>query len=131
MADSSIKKRYRTRNSVDTRKKQGASSTAANGTDNKKESHYSSDSEGESRLQKNFMASDTMPDDPDDDHNRSIRDHSMSIRALYGKDEAVYVMDAKKTGNMGRYFNHSCGPNLFVQNVFGLFLYLNHFFADS
>lgn len=88
-ADNSIKKRYRLRNSVDTRKKQGASSTPAYGTDKKKETHNSSDSEGESRLQKNFMASDTMPDDPDDDH-------STSIRALYGKDEAVYVMDARK-----------------------------------
>lgn len=104
MADNSIKKRYRTRNSVDTRsKKQGANSngTAPNVMNKKKESHSSSDSEGESRLQKNFMASDTMPDDPDDDH------RSRSIRALYGKDEAVYVMDAKKTGNMGRYFNVS------------------------
>lgn len=101
MADNSIKKRYRTRNSVDTRnKKQSATSTATNGKDKKKEPQNSSDSEGESRLQKNFMASDTMPDDPDEDHSRSIR-------ALYGKDEAVYVMDAKKTGNMGRYFNVS------------------------
>ncbi|CAD7014873.1 histone-lysine N-methyltransferase eggless [Ceratitis capitata] len=41
-----------------------------------------------------------------------------SIRALFGKDEACYVMDAKITGNLGRYFNHSCSPNLFVQNVF-------------
>lgn len=100
IADNSIKKKYRTRNSVDTRKNQGTNSTVANGTDKKKESHNSSDSEGESRLQKSFMASDTMPDDPDDDHSRSIR-------AFYGKDEAVYVMDAKKTGNMGRYFNVS------------------------
>uniref|UniRef100_A0A0A1XE45 Histone-lysine N-methyltransferase eggless n=1 Tax=Zeugodacus cucurbitae TaxID=28588 RepID=A0A0A1XE45_ZEUCU len=41
-----------------------------------------------------------------------------SIRALFGKDEACYVMDAKTIGNLGRYFNHSCSPNLFVQNVF-------------
>ncbi|XP_037896353.1 histone-lysine N-methyltransferase eggless [Glossina fuscipes] len=41
-----------------------------------------------------------------------------SIRKLFGKDEACYVMDAKITGNLGRYFNHSCSPNLFVQNVF-------------
>jgi histone-lysine N-methyltransferase SETDB1 len=27
-------------------------------------------------------------------------------------------MDAKICGNIGRYFNHSCSPNLFVQNVF-------------
>uniref|UniRef100_A0A0K8VPM3 Histone-lysine N-methyltransferase eggless n=2 Tax=Bactrocera latifrons TaxID=174628 RepID=A0A0K8VPM3_BACLA len=41
-----------------------------------------------------------------------------SIRGLFGKDEACYVMDAKTIGNLGRYFNHSCSPNLFVQNVF-------------
>lgn len=33
-------------------------------------------------------------------------------------DQSVYVMDAKLKGNIGRYFNHSCGPNVFVQNVF-------------
>lgn len=41
-----------------------------------------------------------------------------SLRKLYGKNESVYVMDAKICGNIGRYFNHSCDPNLFVQNVF-------------
>ncbi|KFB45627.1 histone-lysine n-methyltransferase [Anopheles sinensis] len=40
------------------------------------------------------------------------------LRQLYGKNEQIYVMDAKKTGNLGRYFNHSCVPNLVVQNVF-------------
>lgn len=41
-----------------------------------------------------------------------------SLRKLYGKKESVYVMDAKMMGNIGRYFNHSCEPNMFVQNVF-------------
>ena len=27
-------------------------------------------------------------------------------------------MDAKLCGNIGRYFNHSCSPNIYVQNVF-------------
>ncbi|XKL69169.1 hypothetical protein PGB90_006938 [Kerria lacca] len=27
-------------------------------------------------------------------------------------------MDAKGSGNIGRYLNHSCMPNVFVQNVF-------------
>ena len=30
----------------------------------------------------------------------------------------IYIMDAKLCGNIGRYFNHSCSPNIFVQNVF-------------
>nr|CAH7718794.1 unnamed protein product [Callosobruchus chinensis] len=41
-----------------------------------------------------------------------------SVRKLFGKDECVYVMDAKNTGNIGRFLNHSCSPNIFVQNVF-------------
>jgi len=39
-------------------------------------------------------------------------------RKLFGADEMSYVMDAKTTGNIGRYLNHSCHPNVFVQNVF-------------
>ncbi|XP_041970175.1 histone-lysine N-methyltransferase eggless [Aricia agestis] len=41
-----------------------------------------------------------------------------SVRTLYGEDEACYIMDAKVQGNIGRYLNHSCTPNVFVQNVF-------------
>ena len=60
-----------------------------------------------------------------------------SLRKLYGKNEKVYIMDAKLCGNVGRYFNvslsyamnmklilmilifqHSCDPNLMVQSVF-------------
>ncbi|KAF7244968.1 hypothetical protein EG68_10490 [Paragonimus skrjabini miyazakii] len=37
---------------------------------------------------------------------------------IYFRDENPYIMDAKKMGNLGRYFNHSCNPNVFVQNVF-------------
>ncbi|CAG9797715.1 unnamed protein product [Chironomus riparius] len=40
------------------------------------------------------------------------------FRKLYGPKEKVYIMDAKQCGNIGRYFNHSCEPNLFVQSVF-------------
>ncbi|KAI5636816.1 SET domain-containing protein [Phthorimaea operculella] len=41
-----------------------------------------------------------------------------SVRSLFGRDEACYIMDAKVQGNIGRYLNHSCSPNVFVQNVF-------------
>ncbi|CAF4756871.1 unnamed protein product, partial [Rotaria sp. Silwood2] len=33
-------------------------------------------------------------------------------------DGVVYTLDAKLFGNIGRYFNHSCSPNIAVQNVF-------------
>ncbi|XP_013401598.1 histone-lysine N-methyltransferase eggless isoform X2 [Lingula anatina] len=40
-----------------------------------------------------------------------------SIRSFFN-EEFCYVMDAKSIGNIGRYMNHSCMPNMFVQNVF-------------
>ena len=36
----------------------------------------------------------------------------------FGADEDIYIMDAMTQGNIGRYLNHSCDPNVFVQNVF-------------
>ena len=42
----------------------------------------------------------------------------ISTRKLFGADEESYIMDAKTIGNIGRYLNHSCNPNVFVQNVF-------------
>ncbi|XP_034249281.1 histone-lysine N-methyltransferase eggless isoform X2 [Thrips palmi] len=41
-----------------------------------------------------------------------------SVRKFYGPNERVYIMDANQVGNIGRYLNHSCSPNVFVQNVF-------------
>ncbi|XP_071335676.1 histone-lysine N-methyltransferase SETDB2 isoform X2 [Trachinotus anak] len=32
--------------------------------------------------------------------------------------EDVYLLDASKEGNVSRFINHSCRPNLFIQNVF-------------
>ncbi|XP_060858818.1 histone-lysine N-methyltransferase SETDB1-like [Metopolophium dirhodum] len=43
---------------------------------------------------------------------------SKSVREYFGNNESAYIMDAKIRGNIGRYFNHSCSPNIFVQNVF-------------
>ncbi|KAF3688307.1 Histone-lysine N-methyltransferase SETDB2 [Channa argus] len=34
------------------------------------------------------------------------------------KVEDVYLLDATKEGNVSRFINHSCQPNLFIQNVF-------------
>ncbi|TSK17788.1 Histone-lysine N-methyltransferase SETDB2 [Bagarius yarrelli] len=35
-----------------------------------------------------------------------------------GCQEKLYYLDASKEGNVARFINHSCNPNLFVQNVF-------------
>ncbi|XP_026219556.1 histone-lysine N-methyltransferase SETDB2 isoform X2 [Anabas testudineus] len=32
--------------------------------------------------------------------------------------EGVYFVDATKEGNVSRFINHSCRPNLFIQNIF-------------
>lgn len=47
----------------------------------------------------------------------SRKDKFQSVRSFYNEDEA-YTLDAKKKGNIGRFLNHSCDPNCFVQNVF-------------
>lgn len=41
-----------------------------------------------------------------------------SVRRYFGPEEDIYIMDAMTQGNIGRYLNHSCDPNVFVQNVF-------------
>ncbi|XP_075707902.1 histone-lysine N-methyltransferase SETDB2 isoform X2 [Rhinoderma darwinii] len=33
-------------------------------------------------------------------------------------EENIYFLDASTEGNIGRFLNHSCSPNLFVQHVF-------------
>ena len=37
--------------------------------------------------------------------------------SLETADAPHLVMDAEKRGNIGRFFNHSCSPNLIVQPV--------------
>lgn len=41
-----------------------------------------------------------------------------NTRGLFNDEDACYIIDARQEGNLGRYINHSCSPNLFVQNVF-------------
>ncbi|KAI5087309.1 histone-lysine N-methyltransferase SETDB1-A [Silurus meridionalis] len=39
-------------------------------------------------------------------------------RSLFNGEKSCYLIDAKHEGNLARFINHSCNPNLFVQNVF-------------
>ncbi|KAM4630834.1 histone-lysine N-methyltransferase SETDB1-A isoform 2-T2 [Polymixia lowei] len=41
-----------------------------------------------------------------------------TTRGFFDGEECCYVIDAETDGNLARYFNHSCSPNLFEQNVF-------------
>ena len=45
---------------------------------------------------------------------KNINNFSEFLKTNYEE----YVIDAKFVGNIGRWFNHSCSPNIFVQNVF-------------
>ncbi|KAK4742041.1 hypothetical protein SAY87_000042 [Trapa incisa] len=40
--------------------------------------------------------------------------HSVSLEAV---EEVGFTIDAAKQGNVGRFINHSCSPNLYAQNV--------------
>ena len=43
----------------------------------------------------------------------------ISTRELFGDvREEPYILDARVKGNLGKYLNHSCDPNIFAQNVF-------------
>lgn len=49
---------------------------------------------------------------------QTIRTRQKSLRDYLDDGCGIYILDAKVSGNVGRYFNHSCDPNIFVQNVF-------------
>lgn len=45
-------------------------------------------------------------------------EESMSLLKRVFDEESLFVVDAQDRGNIGRFFNHSCDPNLEVQMVF-------------
>ncbi|XP_056335786.1 histone-lysine N-methyltransferase SETDB1-A isoform X2 [Danio aesculapii] len=53
-----------------------------------------------------------------DAQNEKAKRAPKNTRGLFNDEDACYVIDARQEGNLGRYINHSCSPNLFVQNVF-------------
>ncbi|XP_060716680.1 histone-lysine N-methyltransferase SETDB2 [Tachysurus vachellii] len=56
----------------------------------------------------------------DDKKNGGIVHRDQMVRKVGKPDfqERTYYLDGSKEGNVGRFINHSCNPNLFVQNVF-------------
>ena len=51
-------------------------------------------------------------------HAENEMNSTLNRTLLPDYDGVVYTLDAKLIGNIGRYFNHSCSPNIAVQNVF-------------
>jgi len=91
--------RYNTRHSVDASNKKKVEAPKvkldpASGSN--------SDEEDAQRQLISFMPN---ADSVEFDNNTSNR--YRSIRKFYGKNESVFIMDAKKLGNIGRYFNVS------------------------
>ncbi|NWW46549.1 SETB2 methyltransferase, partial [Pedionomus torquatus] len=41
-----------------------------------------------------------------------------SVLPKKSNEENIYILDATREGNVGRFLNHSCCPNLFAQSVF-------------
>ena len=65
---------------------------------------------------------DDFVEDPDDEEEvKFVREAYSggftSLRDLF-REEFPYVVDAIDEGNIARFFNHSCDPNVIVQNVF-------------
>jgi len=50
--------------------------------------------------------------------NLKLKNFKNAVSNYYNNGNSEYTIDAKYRGNIGRFFNHSCNPNLFVQNVF-------------
>ncbi|TNM94068.1 hypothetical protein fugu_002244 [Takifugu bimaculatus] len=63
-----------------------------------------------------------MSDEPTSDVCRSngseMEKKNMKSLKRVLTDVDTIIVDASKEGNVGRFFNHSCKPNLFLQNVF-------------
>ncbi|XP_048242082.1 histone-lysine N-methyltransferase eggless-like isoform X2 [Haliotis rufescens] len=57
-------------------------------------------------------------DDSKTRERREGQDQRPGTRFYFRDGQTCYIMDAKSMGNIGRYLNHSCSPNVFVQNVF-------------
>ncbi|XP_076034756.1 histone-lysine N-methyltransferase eggless-like [Oratosquilla oratoria] len=98
-------------------KEKSESEKGSENTENHPENNEEESSDEEDEIQRkpqNFAASQSAIESS----TASARGRRKSVRDYYSEGDAVYIIDAKSTGNIGRYLNHSCQPNVFVQNVF-------------
>lgn len=59
-----------------------------------------------------------MEDVTKEEEEEEEQEDMISTRSYFQDGQECYIMDAKSMGNIGRYLNHSCTPNVFVQNIF-------------
>ncbi|XP_062302475.1 histone-lysine N-methyltransferase SETDB2 isoform X1 [Osmerus eperlanus] len=64
------------------------------------------------------MHSEAVSKDPDMKDLKRETSSKTARPDLKQNPDQMYYLDATKDGNVGRFINHSCVPNLFVQNVF-------------
>ncbi|XP_078101140.1 histone-lysine N-methyltransferase SETDB2 isoform X1 [Sander vitreus] len=55
---------------------------------------------------------------PEGKSSAAVARATKSLKRALKEEEDVYILDASKEGNVSRFINHSCQPNLFLQNVF-------------
>ena len=64
-------------------------------------------------LLENFSSNESQClEDGEANHSGSVENQAVNY------DAGIFVMDAHFKGNVSRFYNHSCSPNVFVQNVF-------------
>ncbi|KAL4636281.1 histone-lysine N-methyltransferase SETDB2-like isoform X1 [Arapaima gigas] len=67
------------------------------------------------RVKRTKRTSDTQHTTKDVDSDEETRQDATLHK---DSEDTLYYVDATEEGNVGRFLNHSCCPNLFVQNVF-------------
>lgn len=95
-----IQKSYRTRHAKRREDNSKQKDLKKSKKDMKKQNSVSDD-EDDVRQVRNIMVSHSLSSNEDED------DRKKTFRKLFGTNETVYIMDAKKSGNIGRYFNVS------------------------
>ncbi|KAJ6646131.1 Histone-lysine N-methyltransferase eggless, partial [Pseudolycoriella hygida] len=104
--------RYNTRHAADANKGKKVEESKETQVKTDQASGSNSDEEDAQRQLISFVPN---PNSASFENNQSNR--YRSIRKFFGKNESVYIMDAKKLGNIGRYFNEVFPEKLCIVNV--------------
>ncbi|MCD7446773.1 hypothetical protein HAX54_016866 [Datura stramonium] len=75
--------------------------------------------EAENRIDSNEYLFDLGNYDEEIPKRNAARSNNLKVESnsLQRKDEDGFTLDGARYGNVGRFINHSCSPNLYAQNV--------------